>query len=229
MQYLSLEDVVDLFYQRLAVGMEIGSHGIVVVGWGDADYSKDQHSCEPHNACLYPAKGKAVERKERTDKVIVDGIDAFNNEGGKLAEAVGSPTERPLDIVEWDAAEEAGEDDEGKKGTIGDAHDVIVGVETLYDKYGSRCEILTGIPKEKRGVLHAGSDKISWMRRMLASDITVNIVYSEDKPQYCRGKGYILIDDTQDNIAQWEAAGGTGIVHVSAPETMAWLKSLGVL
>ena len=99
----------------------------------------------------------------------------------------------------------------------------------VYDKYGSRCEILTGIPKEKRGVLHAGSDKISWMRRMLASDITVNIVYSEDKPQYCRGKGYILIDDTQDNLAQWEAAGGTGIVHVSAPETMAWLKSLGVL
>ena len=106
---------------------------------------------------------------------------------------------------------------------------IAYAISYFYDKYGSRCEILTGIPKEKRGVLHAGSDKISWMRRMLASDITVNIVYSEDKPQYCRGKGYILIDDTQDNIAQWEAAGGTGIVHVSAPETMAWLKSLGVL
>ena len=117
--------------------MEIGSHGIVVVGWGDADYSKDQHSCEPHNACLYPAMGEAVERKERTDKVIVDGIDAFDDEGGKPSERAGTPTERPLDIVEWDAAEEAGEDDEGKKGTIGDAHDVIVGVETLYDKYGS--------------------------------------------------------------------------------------------
>jgi hypothetical protein len=117
--------------------MEIGSHGIVVVGWGDADYSKDQHSCEPHNAGLYPAKGKAVERKERTDKVIVDGIDAFDNEGGKPTERAGTPPERPLDIVEWDAAEDAGEDDEGKKGTIGDAHDAIVGVETLYDKYGS--------------------------------------------------------------------------------------------
>jgi hypothetical protein len=117
--------------------MEIGSHGIVVVGWGDADYSKDQHSCEPHNAGLYPAKGKAVERKERTDKVIVDGIDAFDDEGGKPTERAGTPTERPLDIVEWNAAEEAGEDDEDKKGTVGDAHDVIVGVERLYDKYGS--------------------------------------------------------------------------------------------
>ena len=117
--------------------MEIGSHGIVVVGGGDADYSKDQHSCEPHNAGLYPAKGTAVERKERTDKVIVDGTDAFDNEGDKLAEAVGTPTERPLDIIERDAAEDAGEDDEGKKGTIGDAHDAIVEVEILNDKYGS--------------------------------------------------------------------------------------------
>jgi beta-phosphoglucomutase-like phosphatase (HAD superfamily) len=99
----------------------------------------------------------------------------------------------------------------------------------VYDKYGSRCEILTGVPKERRGIISAGSDKISWMRRMLASDITVNIVNTEDKPQYCCGKGYILIDDMQNNIAQWEAAGGTGIVHVSASQTLAWLKSLGVL
>ncbi|MBQ8707062.1 MAG: hypothetical protein IJ523_03115 [Succinivibrionaceae bacterium] len=100
---------------------------------------------------------------------------------------------------------------------------------TVYARYGARCEILTGIPKPKRGVIHAGEDKISWMRRMLAPDIAVNIVKREEKPQYCSGKGCILIDDMQENISQWQTVGGTGIVHVSAGETLEKLRSLGAL
>jgi len=96
-------------------------------------------------------------------------------------------------------------------------------------RYGKKCEILTGIPKEKRGIIDAGADKISWMHRLLDSDITVNIVKREDKPQYCRSRGCILIDDMENNISEWEAAGGTGIVHVSAEETLSRLKSMGVL
>ncbi len=101
--------------------------------------------------------------------------------------------------------------------------------DALRDKYGDKCEILTGIPKPKRGITDAAEDKIRWVRRLLSEDIVVNIVFSEEKPRYCTGKDCILIDDRVDNVRDWNEMGGTGILHVSAAETMEKLKSIGVL
>ena len=101
--------------------------------------------------------------------------------------------------------------------------------DALYEKYGDKCEILTGIPKAKRGITYAGEDKVKWVRRLLSADVKVNIVYREDKPKYCTGKDCILIDDMEKNISEWNAMGGTGIVNVSAEETMKVLKEMGVL
>ena len=39
----------------------------------------------------------------------------------------------------------------------------------------------------------------------------------------------VLIDDLQKNIDEWTAAGGTGILHVSAEQTLKELKDLGLL
>ena len=36
--------------------------------------------------------------------------------------------------------------------------------DAVYGKYGDRCEILTGIPKEKRKILTAAEDKRAWMK-----------------------------------------------------------------
>lgn len=98
--------------------------------------------------------------------------------------------------------------------------------DTVYGKYGERCEILTGIPKPRRGITTAGEDKISWVRRVLSRDIVVNIVFKEQKPEYCTGKDCILIDDLDRNIMSWESGGGTGILHKSAGETLLALKEL---
>ena len=38
----------------------------------------------------------------------------------------------------------------------------------------------------------------------------------------------ILIDDRQVNIDQWEAAGGIGILHTSADDTIQQLQKLGL-
>ena len=65
--------------------------------------------------------------------------------------------------------------------------------DDLYAKYGDKCEILSGIPKPRRGITTAGEDKISWVRRMLSKNVKVNIVYKEDKPDYCTGEDCILI------------------------------------
>ena len=101
--------------------------------------------------------------------------------------------------------------------------------DQIYSRYPGCCEILTGIPKARRGITTAGEDKINWVRRLLSKDIKVNIVYREEKPRYCTGANCILIDDSQENIDAWIRFGGTGILHKSAEETIAKLKELGIL
>ena len=101
--------------------------------------------------------------------------------------------------------------------------------DAVFGAYGDRCEILTGIPKEKRGIVTAAEDTVSWMKRILSDQIKVNICYRAEKILKCTGPGTILIDDLKKNIDEWQAAGGTGILHRSAEETMKELKNLGIL
>ncbi len=101
--------------------------------------------------------------------------------------------------------------------------------DAVYNRYQDRCEILTGIPKAKRGINTAGEDKINWVRRLLSKDIKVNIVYREEKPQYCAGPDCILIDDMERNIKEWTEMGGTGIQNEAAFVTICRLIELGIL
>ncbi len=101
--------------------------------------------------------------------------------------------------------------------------------DAVYSKYGNKCEILTGIPKLRRGIVNAAEDKKTWVKRLLSEDIIVNVVFREEKPQFCHGKGCILIDDMEKNIREWTDMGGTGIVNVSADKTMGRFKELGII
>ncbi len=101
--------------------------------------------------------------------------------------------------------------------------------DAVYSRYKEKCEILTGIPKPKRGIVNAAEDKKIWVHRLLSRELKVNIVYREEKSKYCMGKGCILIDDMQKNINEWNMMGGTGIRHISAEDTVKQLKELGVL
>ncbi len=101
--------------------------------------------------------------------------------------------------------------------------------DAVYSKYGNKCEILTGIPKPRRGIVNAAEDKKTWVKRLLSEDIIVNVVFREEKPQFCHGKGCILIDDMEKNIREWTDMGGTGIVNVSADKTMGRFKELGII
>jgi phosphoglycolate phosphatase-like HAD superfamily hydrolase len=98
----------------------------------------------------------------------------------------------------------------------------------LYERYGDKCEILSGIPKPRRGILTAGEDKKAWARRLLSENLTVNIVFREDKKKYVHGRGYVLIDDLQENIDEWNAAGGSGILYTGAPDVIKKIMELEV-
>ena len=101
--------------------------------------------------------------------------------------------------------------------------------DELYEKYGDKCEILSGIPKAERGLVTSGEDKIAWIRRLFSEDIKVNVVCRREKKNYCKGPGCILIDDYDKTIREWNEGGGTGIAHKSVEETRQKLKELGIL
>ena len=159
------------------------------------------------------------------DGVLADFDRGVRELCGLQAGVQGKAADPAADDRMWAAIREAGR--------FYDKLELMPGAKEMFDrvygKYGDRCEILTGIPKEKRGIVTAGEDKENWMKRMLSDRIRVNIVYREQKPDYCKGKHCVLIDDLEGNIREWEEMGGTGILFRSAEETVRELEKLGLL
>lgn len=65
-----------------------------------------------------------------------------------------------------------------------------------------------------------------WVKRELPGTKLI-LKYAPQKQEYASPTS-ILIDDRQKNIDQWEAAGGIGILHTSAANTIEQLKQLGL-
>ena len=114
-----------------------------------------------------------------------------------------------------------------------DRLDLMPGAKELFDslreKYGDKCEILTGIPRKERGIVTAEEDKRNWTRRLLSEEVTLHPVCRRHKQNYCKGEGSILIDDREKTIQEWRTLGGTGILHRSVEETTKERKELGSL
>ncbi len=74
----------------------------------------------------------------------------------------------------------------------------------------------------------AEAQKHRWVPWVLGSDAKVNVVRtSADKAQYATTDS-ILIDDQKKSIDPWVAAGGIGILHTSAANTIKQLQELGL-
>lgn len=86
--------------------------------------------------------------------------------------------------------------------------------------------ILTGCPTSGRQQAEAG--KTIWKTRELGEHVPIITDLSKNKPLHMKAPGDILIDDMQKNIDRWIAAGGVGILHVSAEDTIKQLKALGL-
>ena len=99
----------------------------------------------------------------------------------------------------------------------------------VYDKYRDRCRILTGVPKESRGIINASIDKKAWVEKYLSKNIVVNTVLRKEKVNYVNGRGAVLIDDFSKNIREWRDKGGTGVLFITPDETEKELKRLGIL
>lgn len=95
----------------------------------------------------------------------------------------------------------------------------------INEKYNGNVEILTAIPKPKRNILTSKDDKIKWVLKYIG-DIPVNVVYSNEKKFYAKNKNHILIDDSINNIIDWENYGGTGIYYTKGINIIDTLDNL---
>ncbi len=102
--------------------------------------------------------------------------------------------------------------------------DVLVLFKELREKYGDRVEILTGVPSARRGIPEASDDKREWVRKYIGGDVVVHTVRRAEKREYAEGS--ILIDDYEQNIEEWDAAGGRGILHLETATTRVVLEAL---
>lgn len=86
--------------------------------------------------------------------------------------------------------------------------------------------ILTGCPTS--GKQQAIDGKTIWKDRELGAHVPIIADLSRHKPKYMKAPGDILIDDMEKNITRWVEAGGVGILHVNASDTIQQLKALGL-
>ncbi len=84
--------------------------------------------------------------------------------------------------------------------------------------------ILTGLPASSNGE----QQKRIWCAAHLGNNVPVIVCKSKDKQQYAQPNA-VLIDDRNDNIMQWKAAGGIGILHRTLPKTLVQLRKLQII
>lgn len=76
-------------------------------------------------------------------------------------------------------------------------------------------------------------DKMVWIKRhMNPLPTRIHILLRAQKQNYAvqkDGTPNVLIDDMRENIAEWKAKGGIGILHRNAESTIGVLKNLGYI
>ena len=70
--------------------------------------------------------------------------------------------------------------------------------------------------------------KEAWLKMNLQNSFKKAYFYNRANKKLFAGPNRILIDDMKQTIDEWNAAGGIGIFHTSAADTISQLKKLGL-
>jgi len=89
-------------------------------------------------------------------------------------------------------------------------------------------EVLTAMPQPTGLLTTVDADKREWVVQNLSGTAPVTTVAHGAAKALYAAPGRVLIDDLQRNIDLWIAAGGIGILHVSADDTLQQLEAIGV-
>ena len=83
----------------------------------------------------------------------------------------------------------------------------------------TRVHILSAVPKRRTSALSVFDEKKEWVKEHFdfIRSSNIHIVFREHKQLFATLHPHsILIDDNKNNINEWRAAGGIGILHVNA-------------
>ncbi len=72
---------------------------------------------------------------------------------------------------------------------------------------------------------NAAEQKRNWCKKHFGNIVVKTVQSSEQKAQYATPNS-ILIDDRNQSIAPWVAAGGIGVLHTSASDSIAKIKQI---
>ena len=73
---------------------------------------------------------------------------------------------------------------------------------------------------------HVGKE--AWVKMHMPGEYKKLLLYPRAQKQLFAAEGKILIDDMEQTIREWNKAGGIGILHTSAANTIKELKKLGL-
>ena len=82
-----------------------------------------------------------------------------------------------------------------------------------------RVHILTAVPKRRTSASSVFDEKRDWIKEYfpLIKSSNIHIVFREHKALFAKIHPHsILIDDNKNNINEWRASGGIGILHQNA-------------
>ena len=89
-------------------------------------------------------------------------------------------------------------------------------------------EMLTAPSIKKESLMGKGLWIRNWAKKgLFPSKPKVNYKPAKNKHHFA-APNHILIDDKQSTIDSWNAAGGIGILHTSAGNTINQLKKIGI-
>lgn len=105
--------------------------------------------------------------------------------------------------------------------------DLMPDAMTLWNyvkKYDPQILTATGTSTRE----HTANQKQRWVAEKLGRNVKLNMTQTaREKAKYAH-PNYILIDDKEKAIRPWKEAGGIGILHTSAANTIRQLKQLGL-
>lgn len=107
-----------------------------------------------------------------------------------------------------------------------DANDLISYLKHQEVHHGHEFSILGALPRPTGKLATAEEDKRDWLLQHFQLTKADFIIGGRRKAGFAKSKRDILIDDTPRNVEAWENAGGTGVLHTSAKDTIEQLKKL---
>lgn len=147
-------------------------------------------------------------------RVYVDQDGVLANMEGYLQKLYGDSWKEELERTNWGDVAVSHQRMYGELPVMDDAY-----ILTNWLNHHCAWEVLTAIPKRAH-FPHSVNDKRNWCHSNFGIDLKVNFgPYAQDKQYWCE-PGDILIDDMEMNIMQWRNAGGFGILHISAEDTI---------